>query len=263
MLQGSQPLDPKVAEKLGLDNTRKPDTVENEIISQYIGTMAAHFSDKTKKEKPSLKTRIGWQLRRIKASFHDACYTIRNHRKWHKTLCRLRPWEGFDGLIRVMLMHLQDYKENEEKHGNSAPEYKEQKIATVKETIKLLEHMKDPQEYLDHRRKEVKIKYPAYQSLITTHKGGTVFSGDFVSQGAGWAGIESGKDPRMGYFEFVDGRFELVASPDPVETDRLLEEIREYHEDLDASCTQAQADSDRDFERLTELMKDNLYAWWD
>jgi len=42
--------------------------------------------------------------------------------------------------------------------------------------------------------------------------------------------MESGKDPRKGYFEFADGRFELAESPDQTETDRLLMELMKCSE---------------------------------
>ena len=100
--------------------------------------------------------------------------------------------------------------------------------------------------------------------MITEYgTGGTCCSGDFVAQGGGWAGEESGKDPRAGYFEFVNGRFELADSPDQHETVRLLKELREYHKEIHNAYKQAEIDSDEDFERLSWLMKENLYSWWD
>jgi hypothetical protein len=56
--------------------------------------------------------------------------------------------------------------------------------------------------------------------------GGSFHSGEFVAQGNGWAGMESGKDPREEYFEFVNGKFELAESPDQAETDRAIAELR-------------------------------------
>lgn len=92
----------------------------------------------------------------------------------------------------------------------------------------LLERMKEPDEYMHRRREEVKAIYQVYQSLVTKYcKRGTSYSGDFVAQGAGWVGIESGNEPRKGYFEFIGGRFEPATSPDPAETEQLLAEIRQ------------------------------------
>ena len=65
------------------------------------------------------------------------------------------------------------------------------------------------------------------------------------------------------YFEFVNGRFELVNSPDQAETDRLLAELSKYHEEIKNAYKQTEADSDNDFERLGQLLKENLYSWWD
>ena len=264
MLKGSQPLDPKAAQRLGLEDNRKPDTAEDEIVSQRIGMMFDDILSGIERGKSSLKIRIGWCLRRIKEFFLNMKHILGNHRKWHKTMRGLRPWEGFDGLISVMLTHLNDYVEHEEKHGYAAPEYRKQKIASVKETIELLERMKEPDGYTGRRHAGAEAKYPAYQSLVTEYRSGsTSFSGKFVAQGDGWTGIESGNDPREGYFEFSGGQFELATSPDQVETDRLLAEIRQYYKDMDAAYTQAETDSDEDFERLASLLRENLYTWWD
>jgi hypothetical protein len=157
-----------------------------------------------------------------------------------------------------------DYIEVEEKFGHSAKEYRNQKIASAKETLKLLERMKEPLEYSSIRREEVDAKYPKYLSLVTEYKkGGTCFSGRFIAQGDGWTGMESGKEPRVGYFEFVNGRFELANSPDQSETDRLIDEINRYNEEVSGAYEQAEADSDKDFECLGKLLKENLYSWWD
>ncbi|MCL2153146.1 MAG: hypothetical protein FWH57_09370, partial [Oscillospiraceae bacterium] len=191
-------------------------------------------------------------------------YAVCNRFKWRKIMNQLRPWEGFDGLLRVMQKHLSDYVETEEKFGHSAIEYKERKIATAKETIKILERMNKPDEYSFRRREEVDSLYPDYKQLITRYTcGGVGISGDFIAQGIGWVGIESGNNPREGYFEFVNGRLELTVSPDQTETDMLLVQLREYHEDISAAYLRAELDSEDDFERLNNLLKENLYSWWD
>jgi len=253
----SQPLDPKFCGKFKSDDYDKS---ERKIKSQYIGKMF----DEDKKYKIGLKTRINWIWRDIKGVFYDVKYVIRNRFKWRKTINGLRPWEGFDGLINVMQTHLRDYIETEEKYGHSEEEYKKNKIATAKETVEILERMRDPLGYSTKRRDEVEMRYPKYKKLITEYEyGGTSFSGDFVAQGNGWVGKESGKDPREGYFEFVDGRFELADSPDKTETDRLLAELAMYHGEIDNAYRQAEIDSDKDFDRLSELLKENFYTWWD
>jgi hypothetical protein len=224
MLINSQPIDPKFYEKLGLnksDDFRNSD--KNEIKSQHIGKMFDDFFDDSRKQKIDLMTRLRWKKRRMKDKALDVKHTIRNHFKWHKTMKSLRSWEGFSGLIRVMQTHLSDYIDTESKYGHSLEEYKNQKIATVKETLEILERMKEPDEYISKCHDEVKIKYPNYDYLVSKYENGdTGFSGKFIAQGNGWAGRESGKNPRKGYFEFVNGRFELQDSPNQDETDRIL-----------------------------------------
>ena len=265
MLLRSQPLSIKAVKKLGLNSEKEIlEMSEGNIKSQRIGRMFDDIDMGNKKSKISLQTRLGWKWRDLKGSYYDVKYTIRNHFKWCKTIGRLRPWEGFDGLLRVMIKHLYDYVETEEKYGHSEESYKKQKIDSAKEVIKILKRMKNPEKYASRRRKKVEEKYPKYKQLLTEYKnGGSGSSGYFVAQGNGWAGKESGKDPREGYFEFIDGRFELVNSPDQGETDRLLNELCEYNKEIDAAYRQAEIDSDKDFEKLGQLLKENLYKWWD
>lgn len=266
MLRSSQPLDPKFCKKYKLDRKSEIESMKEQNIKMMrIGKMLDFIDiDEMVKRKPSLRKRLGWRWCEIKNLYYDTKYMIRNHMKWHKTMCKLRPWEGFDGLLTVMLTHLQDYTWCEIKYGHSTKEYKKQKIASAKEAIKILQRMKDPDGYLSRRRDAVEARYPKYQSLITEyHSGGVGYSGDFVAQGRGWVGRESGKDPREGYFEFIDGKFQLADSPDQKETDRLLDEHKRYSEETTASYKQAEADSDKDFERLGVLLKDNMHQWWD
>jgi hypothetical protein len=237
---------------------------EHSIKSQRIGKMFDDILSDDKNVKISLKTRLLWRWLDIKSLFCNLKYTVCNHIKWHKTMKSLRPWEGFDGMLDVMLTHLRDYVSYEEKYGHSAEEYKNKKIEAAKELITLLVRMKAPDEYLPRRQDEIGLKYGRYYHLITEYENGsTGYSGDFVAQGDGWAGIESGTHPRDGYFEFVDNKFELTASPDQNETDKLLAEIRQYYEDTRTTYEQAQADSDKDFDKLGYLLKENLYLWWD
>ncbi|MDR2648245.1 MAG: hypothetical protein LBB94_00785, partial [Clostridiales bacterium] len=200
-----------------------PDNVE----SQYIGSFFDDF--KYDSHKISLKTRLEWAWRDLKGKYHDMRYRIRNRRVWRKTLNEIRPWEGFHGLLTVMQTHLRDYLEIEEKYSHTAEEERNRCIASLKETLSLLERMNDPDEYYHRRKEAVDDRYPKYKSLITHYKnGGSSTSGDFVAQGGGWVGQEAGKDPREGYFEFINGEFELTESPDQTETDRLLAELRQY-----------------------------------
>jgi len=256
----SQPIDPKFYKKLKLDDKTCTCKCHQKIKQQHIGRIFDDIDD----TKIELTTRLNWLYRDIKGAYHDVKYVIRNHIKWFQTISGLRPWEGFDGLISVMKTHLKDYIKTEEKYGHSTEEYKNKKIASAKETVALLERMREPLDYSSRRRDKVDAKYPKYKSLITKYNNGsTSCSGDFVAQGKGWTGMESGKNPRQGYFEFVNGRFELADSPDQTETDRLLAELMKYHEELSNAYKQAEIDSEKDFERLGKLLKENFYSWWD
>lgn len=265
MLIRSQPLAPEISERIKQNSDDDfAEMSERNIKSQRIGKMFDDILSGDRKSKIKLKIRFKWWTKRIKESFYDFQYTCRNHKKWHNTMKSLRPWEGFEGLIDVMLTHLKDYVSHEEQYGHSTEECRNQKIASAKESIELLARMKEPDDYLHRRRQEVDAKYPKYLNLITEYEtGGTSVSGDFVAQGSGWVGEESGADPRVGYFEFIDERFELATSPDKQETNRLLLELQKYHQGLQAIYMQAETDSDNDFERLGQLLKENLYTWWD
>ena len=253
----SQPLDPKISEKFKSDDYNE---AERKIKAQRIGKMFDDMDDR----KISIFRRISWFWSDVKGVFYDMKYAVRNHFKWRKTVNKLLPWEGFAGLIDVIQTHLRDYIDTEEKYGHSEAEYKKNKIATAKETVEILERMKEPMEYSRRLRDEVDVRYPDYKYLITEYESGSVsYSGDFAAQGSGWAGKESGKDPREGYFEFTDGSFELSASPDQNETNRVLAELMKYYEETQNAYIQAKADSDKDFDRLAELLKENLYTWWD
>ena len=264
MLTRSQPLIEKIYKKLGLDGQKADSLQEQDIKAQRIGNMF-DFAD-ARDKKIDLKTRLNWKRCSIQNNFYDFKYMIRNHIKWHKTLCSLRPWEGFDGLLRVMQTHLRDYVSCEERYGTTEESFKKQKISSIKAILEVLDRMNRPEEYSRRLRKNVEAKYPKYKTLITEYTNGgsgSCCSGYFVAQGNGWAGCESGKNPREGYFEFINGIFELTTSPDQAETDRLLEELREYHREIDTAYKQAETDSDSDFEKLGRLLKENMYSWWD
>jgi len=93
--------------------------------------------------------------------------------------------------------------------------------------------------------------------------GGSSFGGDFIEQGKGWAGIKSGNEPQEGYFEFVNSRLKLAESPHLNETNRLLTEIVKYNDELRNAYKQANMDFEKDIDRLGQLLKENLYTWWD
>ena len=266
MLLRSQPLNEEISKKLESSNKGEIDAMtDDNIKSQHIGKFFDDLiEEKPEKSRVGSKQRLKWIWSDIAGKFIDLIYTVRNYRKWFKTLNILRPWEGFDGLLKVMQTHLNDYIETEEKYRHSEAKYKEQKISAAKETVELLERMGNPNEYTFKRFEEIENKYPKYKQLITNYQyGGLSTSGNFISQGSGWVGKESGKDPREGYFEFIDGRLELAESPDQVGTDKLLAELHKYKEEISAAYEQAEADSDKDFERLGQLLKEHLYTWWD
>ena len=163
-----------------------------------------------------------------------------------------------------MVTHLNDFIENEVKYGNAEESHKERVISTAKATVELLQRMANPHDYAILKRNAVDERYPRYKYLVTDFiDGSTSYSGRFVSQGDGWVGMESGTNPRSGYFEFVNSLFQLADSPNQVKTDELLDELARYNDDVELAYRQAEEDSDRDFERLHELLKENLYSWWD
>ena len=265
MLKDSQPLDSKFAEKLmkGREHD-EADFSEDQIKTQFIGEMFEDIFDDAKKQKISLGLRLEWLYLDIKGALHDLKYAIRNHFKWRKTIKSIRPWEGFGGLLSVMITHLKDYIDTEEKYGHSEEQYRKNKIATARETVALLKRMKDSDGYYDRQRDEVESRYPEYKYLITKYKkGGSSSSCNFIAQGKGWAGKESGENPQAGYFEFINGKFQLTESPDQNETNRLLDKLENYHKEITNAYKQAVIDSDKDFDRLVELLKENMYSWWD
>lgn len=135
MLKSSQPLDPKVAERLGLDDEHELDVENDEILPQHIGTMFDDIFADDKRRRPGLRTRIHGRIRCLKDAFYSVRRTAQSHRKWHATLRDLQPWNGFNDLISVMLTQMQNYVRFEEKHGHLTPECTEQKIASTKSTM--------------------------------------------------------------------------------------------------------------------------------
>jgi hypothetical protein len=264
MLRTSQPITAEAIREPAAESKSVPESMtEENIKSQRIGDWFDDFLDDGRR-RIKLTTRIQWLWMDLTYAFRNFKRAIRNHAKWHKTMKKLYPWAGDSGLFEVMQTHLQDYILYEEKFGHSLEEYKNNKIATAKETLALLERMGDPDEYTNRRIDEVESRYPKYGSHVIEYQGGGSSSGgDFVAQGNGWVGIEAGSNPREGYFEFVDGKFELAPSPDQPETERLLEELRQYHNEIQCAFRQAENDSDNDFDRLNQLLKENLYSWWD
>jgi len=248
-------------EGIEADEACKP-LKEQKIVSERIGHWADGLGDNDGRL-IKLARWLRWQWERITWAFSDFKRSVRNHIKWHKAMKKLYPWEGFDGLFTVTRTHLEDYLLNEEAFGRAMKVDNSSIVASLKETIELLERMRDHDEYISKRWNEVRSRYPKYGSHIREYiDGSSSFGGDFVAQGSGWAGAEAGKEGREGYFEFVEGKLELVASPDQHETNKLLEDLHQYHREIQDAFDQAEKDLDEDFDRLHRLLKENLYTWW-
>jgi len=260
MLINSQPLNEETSTKFAKYDKEIELMTEENIVSLCIGSM---FDDR-RERKIGIKTRLKWLLFNLRCTLNKIRCVFRNHFVWSKTLSYIRPWDGFYGVLQIISTHLVDYIKYEEKHGHSTEEYKNRKIETARETITILQRLGNPVDYISKRTDEVEALYPKYKQLISRYKyGGCSFSGHFIAQENGWTGEESGKDPRAGYFEFRDGKFELAKSPNQTETDRLLEQLENYCKDTEAAYRQATIDADNDFDRLSQLLKENLLTWWD
>jgi len=261
----SKPVDEKRLPKGFLDIDESKDTSEEKILSQGIGSMIDYFGfNDFKDEKISIKERLEWKFQKYKDKYFDFKLKKRNRKVWRKTVDELYPRSGYDGMLKVMCTHLQDFMDTVQKHSYIAEEERNRIIQSVKDTIVLLKRMSKPHEYYSRLERAIDARYPKYQSLISEYEDGSIgFGGHFVGQGSGWVGYESGNDPREGYFEFVDGKFELVKSPDQKETDRLLAQLHQYAAESQNAYKQAEEEINADFARLAELLKENLYSWWD
>lgn len=255
MLGQSQPLDSKLFGDLKFDEIN---IKEHKIKSQCMGRMFSHDSD----IKITILDRLSWLKRDVRGLFYDAKYTIRNYFKWAKTIAGLRPWDGFNGVLTIVQKHLQDYLETEEKYGHAEESYKADKITSVKECLEILKRLQND-EYAMIIQDEIHSRYPKYEQLITKYDNSTSYSGDFYPQGKGWVGMESGSNPRRGYFEFINDRFELVDSPNQTKTNQILEEIVHYHEEVTEGYKQAQINIEKDMKRLGEILNNHFFQWWD
>jgi len=184
MLIHSQPLNSKVSKNLGISSDTEKSYGKKTVKEQYIGDMFDKLSNS--KCNKCIKTRLSRKWYRLKEVYHNITWAIRNHIKWSKTMFRLRSWEGFDGMLTAMITHLQDYIKMEEKCGHAVEEYKNQKIATAKETVTLLKRMRDPDGYWMRLTDAVEKRYPKYKYLVEEYDdGGESYSGDYTSQGNG------------------------------------------------------------------------------
>jgi hypothetical protein len=254
----TQPLDSEIVKGMDSYDTEK----EAQPIKQYMGRMFQDILD----SKITLKMRLSWLGRDISNAWHNFYNTVCNWAKWRKTISRLRPWEGFDGVLTLVQRHLKDYLETEVKYGHSEKSYREAKINSVKECLEILERLQKD-DYNKNALDEVYAKYPKYKQLITDYSdGSTSSSGDFIALGNGWAGIESGANPRRGYFECVNGKMELTAISDEsvqVEVEQTLAQIERYHADWKQAIKNATEYVEDDKKRLGELLSQHFFSWWD
>jgi ketol-acid reductoisomerase len=162
--------------------------------------------------------------------------------------------------------HLKDYLETEVKYGHSEKSYREAKINSVKECLEILERLQKDK-YNENALNEVYSKYPKYKQLITKHSDGcTSYSGEFIALGNGWAGIEAGANPRRGYFECVNGKFELTTISDKsvqAEIEQRLDQIERYHADWKKAIKNSDKCMEDDKRRLGELLNQHFFSWWD
>jgi hypothetical protein len=235
---------------------------ETQPTKQYMGQMFKNLLD----SKITLKMRLSWLGRDISNAWHDFYYTVCNWAKWHKTISGLRPWEGFDGVLTLVQKHLKDYLKTEVKYGHSEKSYREAKIISVKECLEILERLQK-NEYDEKALYEVSANYPEYKQLITEYSGGsTSYSGDFIALGNGWVGIEAGANPRRGYFECVNDKFELTTISDEsvqAEIEQSLNQIEKYHADWKRAIKNSAKYMEDDKRRLGELLSQHFFSWWD
>jgi hypothetical protein len=254
----TQPLDSEIFKGMDSHDSEK----EAQSMKQYMGQMFKNILD----SKITLKMRLSWLGRDISDAWHDFCYTVCNWAKWRKTISGLRPWEGFDGVLTLVQRHLKDYLKTEEKYGHSEKSYREAKNNSVKECLEILERFQK-NEYDENALNEVYAKYPEYKHLITEYSdGSTSYSGDFIALGKGWVGIEAGANPRRGYFECVNGKFELTTISDEsvqAKIEQSLDQIERYHADWKKAIENSVKNMEDDKRRLGELLNQHFFSWWD
>jgi hypothetical protein len=254
----TQPLNSEIYNDMDTCKTEKKALPEK----QYMGRMF----ENNLKSRTTLKTRLSWLGRDISNAWYNFYYTVKNRIKWRKTISGLRPWEGFDGVLTLVQRHLKDYLETEVKYGHSEKSYREAKIKSIKECLEILERLQK-NEYEENTLNQVYVKYPEYKQLITDYSDGcTSYSGEFIAVGNGWAGIEAGAAPRRGYFESVNGKFELTAiSGESVqaEVEQSIGQIESYHADLKDAYENAEKNMEDDKRRLGEILSRHFFSWWD
>jgi len=233
----------------------------DDIISQRIGSLFDGVIEQIKQ--PAFSIRIKRCFRIFQNFYYSIKWSIRNHIKWHKVLTHIRPWEGYEGLIEVMMYHLKDYVIYERNYGIGSSEYKQDKISSVVRALELLNKLEEPHDYAISRISAIADKYPSFKHLINLYNNGTLESiGLFISYGSGWVGIEDYEKGLYGYYEIVDNILKRVSIVDNDETNKLINDILEYNKYNDQAYIEAEKEINKDFDELYHIFKDNLYSWW-
>jgi len=258
----SKRVDPEYAKKQGWSSDdNEDDDASRTIIKQYIASPYdfSYLDD----IKISLRKRLVWKLERLLIWWkRDVLLPVITHIRWHNVLKELRPWVGYSGMIKLMQFMLRHYASYEEQYSCSAKEYKDSAVNSARETADLLERLKEPTEYSSRRRDEVKERYPEYLELRTDYAdGSSMKSGYFIPQGKGFVGPAS-EQFESNYFEIVNDRIISLDSPDKLETERLVNEIIKYDKEIDEAYELAQKDLENDFDKLNQLLRENMYYWW-
>jgi len=167
--------------------------------------------------------------------------TIYNHIKWHKTLKKIRAFNGDEALFEVMQTVLRNFLECTDN-----PEKQE----SAKEVIELIERLKVPDMIKAKALSEINSRYPMY-----VHRA----DGKYTRQGDGWAGIHNGEE---GYYRCVNGYMRFCLSPDQAETDRLIKELIQHTTETREASRRSDKETNEAFERLFKLIRENVYTWW-
>jgi hypothetical protein len=210
--------------------------------------------------------KLQWLGKDICNVYYKVKYTLSNWLKWSKTIAKLRPYEGFEGVLTLTQKHLKDYLEAEIKFGHSEETHKNEKIASVKECLEILERLQKD-DYANCLIEQIDARYPKYQKLVTRYSDeSSSYSGDFYPYKNGWVGFESGANPRRGYFEFINGTFESMALSDVHmvnDVEEILNQIDNYHADVTDAYKQALTNEKNDKKRLGKILNRHFFTWWD
>lgn len=227
--------------------------------SQYMSFM---FDDLDSNIKFSIKDKISSTKLKIKDFCYDLSYGITNWIKWFKVISKLRPWEGFDGVLQVAKHHLKDYLNYEIHYGHTEDDYRQEKIHKIKRCLELIEKIQKD-EYEIILMDAINQKYPKYYRMVSKTKTGVCYSGKFVKFKDGWVGIEGGNNPRKGYFILKDGKFVIANSPNEEESNLLLKQMIQYEKDIKNALQESKECRDKDLNELSAILKEGFFSFWD